>query len=127
MHAFGHFRELARPQPREPRHSKLRRRVGEALVLVGIADAFGTFGMWFFESDAQRSEIHNIWDAFFFSTVQLLTVSSQMRNPVTTGGRIVDILLELVAICVVSGLAGAFASFFLAEGKESPGEPTTVR
>ena len=50
--------------------------------------------MWLFENDVGRSEIHNLWDAFFFTTVQLLTVSSQMPNPVTTGGRIVDILLE---------------------------------
>jgi ion channel len=83
-----------------------------ALVIVGVADAAGTLIMWLVERDAQRSEIHNLWDAFFFSTVQLLTVSSQMRNPVTTGGRIVDIFLELVALVVVTGLAGAFASFF---------------
>lgn len=71
--------------------------------------------MWMLEDDVRRSEIHNLWDAFFFSTVQLLTVSSQMRNPVTTGGQVVDIFLELTAICLVTGIAGAFASFFLAE------------
>jgi hypothetical protein len=32
---------------------------------------------------------------------------------VTTGGRIVDIFLELTALCLVTGVAGAFASFFL--------------
>ena len=45
--------------------------------------------------------------------MQLLTVSSQMRNPVTTGGRLVDIVLELTALFLVTGIAGAFASFFL--------------
>jgi hypothetical protein len=92
---------------------RLRRRLKEALILVGLVDVVGTGLMWLFEDDARRSEIHNLWDAFFFSTVQLLTVSSQMRNPVTTGGRLVDIFLELTAICLVSGIAGAFASFFL--------------
>jgi hypothetical protein len=82
-------------------------------VLVGFVDAAGTLLMWLFEDDVGRSQIHNLWDAFFFSTVQLLTVSSQMRNPVTTGGRIVDIFLELTALCLVTGIAGAFASFFL--------------
>ena len=82
-------------------------------MLVAFVDAVGTILMWLFENDAGRSEIHNLWDAFFFSTVQLLTVSSQMPNPVTTGGRIVDILLELTALCLVSGIAGVFASFFL--------------
>ena len=82
-------------------------------MLVGLVDVAGTLLMWLFEDDVGRSQIHNLWDAFFFSTVQLLTVSSQMRNPVTTGGRIVDIFLELTALCLVTGIAGAFASFFL--------------
>jgi hypothetical protein len=90
----------------------------EAMVLVGIVDVAGTLLMWLFDNDAKRSEIHNLWDAFFFSTVQLLTVSSQMPNPVTTGGRIVDIFLEFTALCLVSGIAGAFASFFLHIGDE---------
>jgi hypothetical protein len=44
--------------------------------------------------------------------VQLLTVSSQMKNPVTSGGRVVDIFLELWAIFVVTAVAGSFATFF---------------
>ena len=50
------------------------------MVLVGIVDVAGTLLIFLFEDDAKRSEIHNLWDAFFFSTVQLLTVSSQMRS-----------------------------------------------
>ena len=84
-----------------------------ALVLVGIIDVIGALLMWLFEDDLPRSEIHNLWDSFFFTTVQLLTVSSQMRNPISTGGRIIDIFLELTALCLVSGIAGVFASFFL--------------
>ncbi len=87
-------------------------------MLVAVVDAAGTVLMWLFENDVGRSEIHNLWDAFFFTTVQLLTVSSQMPNPVTTGGRIVDILLELTALFLVSGIAGVFASFFLNLGRE---------
>jgi hypothetical protein len=83
------------------------------VILIAFVDVIGTGLMWLFEDEARRSEIHNLWDAFFFTTVQLLTVSSQMRNPVTTGGRIVDIFLELTAIVLVTGIAGAFASFFL--------------
>jgi hypothetical protein len=82
-------------------------------VAVAIVDAAGSVLMWVFEDDARRSAIHNLWDAFFFTTVQLLTVSSQMPNPVTTGGRLVDIALELTALFLVTGIAGAFASFFL--------------
>ena len=83
-----------------------------AIVLVAIVDVVGSLLMWGFEDEVGRSEIHNLWDAFFFSSVQILTVSSSMLNPVTTPGRIVDIVLEFVGVGLVSGLAGAFASFF---------------
>jgi hypothetical protein len=112
-----HARLLLSREPPRPHHV-LRRRLAEALVLIAVVDATGTVLMWLFEDDVGRSEIHNLWDAFFFSTVQLLTVSSQMPNPVTTGGRVVDILLELTALFLVSGIAGVFASFFLNLGRE---------
>jgi hypothetical protein len=108
-HHLGPFVRRSPPHP----HAALRRRVKVAIALVAIVDAAGAVLMWLFEDEARGSEIHSLWDAFFFSTVQLLTVSSQMRNPVTTGGRIVDIVLELTALCLVTGIAGAFASFFL--------------
>jgi hypothetical protein len=111
VHALQHVRLIAHRSPPSP-HRVLRRRLWETLVAVAAVDAVGTVLMWMLEDDARRSEIHTLWDAFFFSTVQLLTVSSQMQNPVTTGGRIVDIGLEVVALVVVTGIAGVFASFF---------------
>jgi hypothetical protein len=39
-------------------------------------------------------------------------VSSQIKNPLTTGGRVVDIFLEIWAVLVVAGSAGAIATFF---------------
>jgi hypothetical protein len=110
---------LHRAPPRT--HHVLRRRLVAAFTLVAVFDAAGTVLMWLFEADAAGSAIHDLWDAFFFTTVQLLTVSSQMPNPVTTGGRIVDIWLELTALVVVTGIAGAFASFFFNLGAEQEG------
>ena len=115
MQAARHVRLIARRNPPHP-HRVLRGRLWEALVVVLMVDSIGTVLMWLFEDDARRSQIHTLWDAFFFSTVQLLTVSSQMTNPVTTPGRIVDIALEVVALFLVTGIAGAFASFFLVLG-----------
>src|SRR4051812_35521420 len=48
----------------------------------------------------------------FFGTVQVLTVSSSLKNPVTGWGQVVDVLLELWAVLVVAGSAGAIAAFF---------------
>jgi hypothetical protein len=39
-------------------------------------------------------------------------VSSQLPNPISTGGRIVDVFLQLFAITVVATLAGSFGAFF---------------
>jgi len=39
-------------------------------------------------------------------------VSSQLRNPVTAAGRVVDVVLEVWAVIVVAGSAGAMAAFF---------------
>jgi hypothetical protein len=107
-----HVRLLVHRTPPRP-HLLLRERLKIALVLVLAVDVAGTMLMWLLEDDEPRGEIDNLWDAFFFTTVQLLTVSSQMPNPVTVGGRIVDIVLELTALFLVTAIAGVFASFFL--------------
>ena len=83
------------------------------LILVGtvIVDAAGTVLIFMTERHARGTDIHTLWDAFFFSTVQLLTVSSQIRNPFSALGRLVDIVLEIWAVLVVAGSAGAIAAF----------------
>ena len=83
------------------------------LILVGtvIVDVVGTLLIFIAERHARGTDIHTLGDAFFFTTVQLLTVSSQIRNPFTTFGRAVDIVLEIWAVLVVAGSAGAFAAF----------------
>jgi TctA family transporter len=92
-------------------HSKLRRRLATALLMTAAVDAIGTTLMYVFEHGKRGSEISSVFHGFFWVTTQLLTVSSQLKNPVTTGGRIVDIFLELWAITVVAAVAGSFAAF----------------
>ena len=67
---------------------------------------------WYFERGVSGGDIHDFGDAMFFSTVQLLTVSSQIKNPLTAAGRIVDVFLEVWALFVVTTIAGSFAAFF---------------
>ena len=94
------------------RHKRVAGRVGLVFVATLVVDAFGTIAMYFFERHAHGTEIHTLGDALFFSTVQILTVSSQLKNPVTSLGRLVDVALEIWAVVVVAGSAGAIASFF---------------
>src|ERR1039457_4508874 len=56
--------------------------------------------------------------AAFWTTTQLLTVSSQIKNPISFGGRILDIFMEIYAITVIAGLAGAVGTFLQKRGQE---------
>jgi hypothetical protein len=93
-------------------HWRLRNRLAVTFLATLVVDAIGTTLMYTLEHGKNGSAIHSVFQGFFWVTTQLLTVSSQMPNPVTTGGRIVDIFLELWAITVVATAAGSIAAFF---------------
>ena len=95
------------------RHRRLLARLIIAFCLSAVVDAVCATLMWSFESGLKDSNIQGFGDALFFSTVQILTVSSSLKNPVTHAGQIVDVVLEFWAIFVVTSVAGSFASFFL--------------
>ena len=104
--------ELERLSTWGERHRRLLARLTIALVVTLLVDLVGAVLVWSFEHGVKGGDIHGFGDAAFFSTVQLLTVSSQIKNPLTVGGRIVDIFLEVWAIFVVTAIAGSFAAFF---------------
>jgi hypothetical protein len=106
--------ELLRLVSYEQRHRRLLARLGIVVAATAVVDACGTVAIYFLERHARGTEVHTFGDALFFTTVQLLTVSSQLRNPLTAGGRVVDVVLELWAVIVVAGSAGAIAAFFQA-------------
>lgn len=96
----------------EERHRRLLARMAVALGLSIVVDAVASVLMWHWESGIEGSEIHGFGDAVFFVTVQILTVSSQIKNPVTSNGKILDVILEVWAIFVITAVAGSFSAFF---------------
>jgi hypothetical protein len=52
------------------------------------------------------------WAALFWTTTQLLTVSSQLPNPSSTAAHLLDVVLELWSITIVTSVAGSWAAFF---------------
>ena len=104
--------ELKRLATWEERHRRLLSRLLIILSLTAVVDAIGTTLVYVFERHTKQTDIHTIFDAFFFTSVQLLTVSSQIKNPLSLGGRVVDLFLEIWAVLVVAGSAGAIAGFF---------------
>jgi hypothetical protein len=109
--------ELRRLTSWEERHRRLLARLTIALAITLAIDAVSAVLMWRFEQHTDQTEIHDYGDALFFSTVQLLTVSSQLKNPLTTAGRIVDVVLEFWAVLAVASIAGSFGAFFLGGDK----------
>jgi len=104
--------EMSRLFTVEERHRRLLARLLLALALSLVVLVVGTLLIWAFESGHKGGDIHGVGDAAFFTTVQMLTVSSPIKNPLTSGGKIVDVGLEILAIFVVTAVAGSFATFF---------------
>jgi hypothetical protein len=100
-------------------HETLRDRIAMAFSITLIFDLAMAAVMCWTEKGKAHPGISSFFTTFFWVTTQLLTVSSQMQNPVTTGGRIVDMFLELWAVSVVTALAGSFAAFLLRERPQS--------
>ena len=99
-------------------HRFLRARLTFLALATVLVDALGTVAMYAFEHDAPRTGFHTLGGALFWVSAQLTTVSSQLPNPVTTGGRIVDLVLEAWAISAVATLAASLAAFFRARHVE---------
>jgi hypothetical protein len=104
--------ELRRLRTVEERHRRLLARLVLAAGLTAAVALVGSVLIYVLESGKKGGDIHGFDDAVFFTLVQLLTVSSSLKNPVTTAGKMVDVVLELWAIFVVTAVAGSFASFF---------------
>lgn len=105
--------ELRRLITWSERHRRLLARVIIAVCLSLVVDLVCTTLIWWFESGLHDSSIHGFGDALFFSTTQIVTVSSSFKNPVTHAGQIVDVILESWGIFVITAIAGSFASFFM--------------
>ena len=104
--------ELARLFTVGERHRRLFARLLLAFTLSIVVFVVGTVLVWVFESGQKGGDIHGFGDAAFFCSVQLLSVSSSMTNPLTSAGKIIDVGLEAWAIFVITAVAGSFATFF---------------
>jgi hypothetical protein len=98
------------------------RRLRDVLVTIAVAtagvDVLCAIAGFLLERHAQQTEINTFGSAVFWTTTQLLTVSSQIKNPISFGGRILDVFMEIYAITVIAGLAGAISSFLQKRGQE---------
>ena len=103
-------------------HTATHRRLRDHLTAI----LFATIGVdvvcaitgYLLERHAPETEIKTFGSAAFWTTTQLLTVSSNIRNPISVGGRVLDVFMEMWAISVIAMLAGALGSFIQKRGQE---------
>jgi hypothetical protein len=108
---------LAVASGKTPTHTHLRRRLLTIFVVTAFFAVVCTAIVYLTEHHAQGTEIHNLFDAFLFSTSQLLTASS-VANPTTNAGKVLELFFDIYAITVVATLAGSFGAFFHQRSKE---------
>lgn len=111
-----------------PTHARLR----DTLVVIAVAtagiDVLCALLAFLLERHAHGSQIDSFGSALFWTSTQLLTVSSQLPNPISVGGRILDVAMEAYAITVVATLAGSMGTFLIGRARETDegrGRPTT--
>jgi hypothetical protein len=110
------FRAVFRAE--SPTHRRYRDHLTViAVVTIGV-DLICTVLAYLLERHAAGTEIHTLGSAFFWTSTQLLTVSSQMKDPISFGGRALDVFMEAYAISVVATLAGATGAFIQKRGLE---------
>ncbi len=99
-------------------HRRLRDQLVTIIVATVVIDLLCAIAAFLLERHSQQTEIKTFGSAAFWTTTQMLTVSSQIKNPISVGGRLLDVFMEIYAISVIATLAGAFGSFLQKRGQE---------
>jgi hypothetical protein len=104
-------------------HRRLRDRlVGIGVMTVAIDLVCAVLAL-LFEQHGAQSQIKTFGSALFWTSTQLLTVSSSLQDPVTTAGRVLDVLMEIYAVSVVASISGSLGAFLIRRGHEMDGPP----
>ena len=103
---------------RTPTHARLRDQiVAVALITLGVDLLCALLALWF-EHHAPQTQIHTFGSAIFWTSTQMLTVSSNIQNPISAPARVLDVLMEIYAITVVASLAGMLGAFLVKRERE---------
>lgn len=114
-HALDEIGRVARADTRV--HGRFRDHLTTIVFATVVVDLVCAVLALVFEDDAKQTQIKSFGSSLFWTTSQLLTISSSMANPLTTGGRILDVFMEIWAITIVAGLTGAIGSFLVSKGR----------
>ena len=88
--------------------ARFRSRIA-TLAVASVALDLVAAGIALASEHGARHAFAGYFDALFWTTTQLLTVSSQLPNPQRTVTKVLDVVLEAWAIIVVASLAATFS------------------
>lgn len=101
-----------------PIHGRLRDRLAAlSLTTIGFDLVCGLLA-YLFEHGQANSQIQTFGSAIFWTTTQLLTVSSSLSNPISAPARILDVVMEAYAITVIGTLAASVGAFLIRRGDQ---------
>ena len=109
-----------------PAHRHLRERLVVLVTVTVAVDLVCAILAFLFERHQDGTAIQSFGSALFWTSTQLLTVSSSIQNPITGGGRILDVAMEVYAVTVVATMAGSFASFLHRRSMERAPHPSAA-
>jgi hypothetical protein len=99
-------------------HRRLRDRLaGIAVATIGV-DLICAVLALIFEHDQKGTQIMTFGSALFWTSTQLLTVSSSVQNPISAPGRVLDVAMEIYAITVIGSMAGSLGAFLVKRAEE---------
>lgn len=107
-------------------HAHFRERLAAIAAVTLVVDLVCSVIVLLLERHVQGTQITDYPSALFFSTTQLLSVSSSLANPLTGAGQVLDVGMEIYAITVVGALAGSTSAFLhrrSTERRAEAGEP----
>jgi hypothetical protein len=101
-----------------PTHRRFRDHLTVIVLATIGVDLLCTVLAYFLERHAAGTEIKTLGSAFFWTSTQLLTVSSSIKDPISFGARALDIFMEAYAITVIATLAATTGAFIQKRGAE---------
>lgn len=101
-----------------PAHGALRERVTALFAITVAVDLICAVLALVLERHVPQTDIQSFGSALFWTSTQLLTISSQIHNPVSFGGRILDIGIEAYAMIVVATLTGSVGAFLVHRARD---------
>ena len=114
-HAIAEAKRVARAETKV--HARLRGHLTAIIVLTVGIDLVCAVLAYLFEHGARQTQIKTFGSAIFWTTTQLLTVSSQLPNPISSPGRVLDVFMEMWAVTVIATLAASIGSFLVRRGE----------